>query len=97
MPPAARKRCDFPGCSAGEPDEDGNGGPYITPEGLALRAEVTADLLQHVEFAHTLPIKMLEAQLDAHKAEADLRMAEADKIREECGPTEQPAHDLDPK
>ena len=32
---------------------------------------------------------MLQAQRDAHQAEASLRKAETDKIREERGPTEQ--------
>merc|ERR1712059_65973 len=91
MPTAQRKRCDFPGCSSGEQDLDGNSGPYITPEGLALRAEVTADLLQHIKIAHELPLQLLQAQRDDKIAEAGLRKAEAEKIREERGPTEQPA------
>ena len=89
MPPAARKNCDFPGCIAGPTDEDGTRTQYITPEGLATRAEVTADLLQHVEMAHILPIKLLEAQRDATQAEANKATAEAAKIREERGPGEQ--------
>ena len=90
MPPAARKHCDFPGCASGEPDEEGQRGSYTTPEGLATRAEVNTDLMQHVEIAPTLPLKMLEAQRDAHKAEAELRKAEAAKIREERGTLEEP-------
>ena len=96
MPPAQRKRCDFPGCSSGEQDLDGNAGPYITAEGLALRAEVTADLLQHVKIAHELPLQHLQAQRDAHAAEAGLRKAEAEKIREERGPPPEPTEPAPP-
>ena len=86
MAPAQRKRCDFSRCSAGDPDEDGNSRPYVPTEGLALRTEVTADLLQHVKIAHELPLQILQALRDAHTAEAGLRKAEAEKIREERSP-----------
>ena len=83
MPNAARKRCDFPGCSLGTPDKDGQPTPYITADGLALRAEVTADLMSHVKIAHEVPLQLLQAQWDDKLAEANLRKAEAEKIREE--------------
>ena len=88
MPAAARKRCDFPGCSSGTPDEDGQSAPYITADGLMLRAEVTADFMQHVRIVHELPMQLLQAQRDDKLAEAGLRKAEAEKIRKERGPQE---------
>ena len=82
MPPATRKQCDYPGCASGEPNEEGIRAIYITPEGPATRADVNTDLMQHVEIAHTLQIKLLEAQRDADRAKANRAKAEADKLRE---------------
>ena len=86
MPPAARKSCDYPGCACGTPDEDGNREYYITPVGLQTWAEVNMDPQQHVEMAHVLPIKQLEAQQAAMQAKANLATAVAAKLREELGP-----------
>ena len=62
MPPAARKRCDFPGCNRGPPTPEGEPDCYTTPEGLATRELVTADLREHVKMVHILPIKAVEAE-----------------------------------
>ena len=83
MPPAARKRCDFPGCDRGEETPEGGSDCYITPEGLPTREKVIQDLKEHVEMAHVLPMKFLEAERDKLKAEADKLNAEAAKIRAE--------------
>ena len=88
MPPATRKQCDYPGCALGEPNEDGIRANYVTPEGLATRADIMADYLQHVEVAHKLAIQLLEAQCDADQAKAILEQAKAERIMEERGPTE---------
>ena len=62
MPPAARKRCDFPSCNRGPPTPEGEPDCYTTPEGLATRELVTADLREHVKMVHILPIKAVEAE-----------------------------------
>ena len=83
MPPATRKICDYPGCTRGPPDDDGNATPYITELGIATRAEVVADLMNHVKMAHELPLKLKESQADATRAEAEKLRAEAEKLRAE--------------
>ena len=81
MPHATRKRCDFPGCDRGQPDEDGKPDCYTTPEGLATRELVQLDLREHVEMAHLLPIKALEAEEKKLVAQANLLNEEANRIR----------------
>ena len=54
MPYATRKVCPFPGCDLGEKDGDGHPTPYFTPEGIAMRAEVSEELKEHVHMAHEL-------------------------------------------
>ena len=83
MPPASRNRCDFPGCNRGTPTPDGSPDCYTTPEGLATHDLVKADLKEHVEMAHILPIKAMEAEEKCYRAQADLVKAEADKLRAE--------------
>ena len=63
MPPAARKVCDFPGCNRGPPDGDDNPTAYITPPDLQRREEVVADLREHVNMAHELPLKLVETDV----------------------------------
>ena len=91
MPPAARQRCNFPGCNRGPPDEDGVNDCYTTPEGLATRELVSQYLKEHVEMAHMLPIKALEAEERNILAQATLVKAEADKIRAKRPPDQQAA------
>ena len=93
MPPAARKRCDFPGCDRGQPTADGQPDCYSTPEGLATRELVQADLKEHVEMAHILPIKAVEADERKLLARAALVKAEAEKLRAEQ-PRLQPTRQL---
>ena len=88
MPAAARKRCNFPACDRGMPDEDGNPDCYTTPEGLQTRDQVSADLKEHVDMAHLMPIRMLEAEEKKLQAQANLVKAEADKLRAERPPGE---------
>ena len=76
MPNATRKICNFPGCTAGEPDADENPTPYITPPYLQRRDKVSDDLKQHVFMAHELPLRHADAANNK-------LMAEATKIREE--------------
>ena len=83
MPPAARKRCDFPGCDRGTPTPDGAPDCYTTPEGLATHDLVKADLKEHMEMAHILPIKAIEAEEKRFQAQASLVRAEAEKLRAE--------------
>ena len=87
MAPAARKRCDFPGCDRGPPQPDGEPDCYITPENLATHEQVKLDLKEHVEMAHILPIKAMEAEEKRFLAQANLVKAEADKILAERDPT----------
>ena len=81
MPNATRQRCDFPGCDRGPPNEDGINDCYTTPEGLGTRELVQQYLKEHVEMAHVLPIKALEAEEKKIRAQAALVQAESDKIK----------------
>ena len=102
MPSATRKFCDFPGCSSGPPDENLTPTPYVTPQELRTREEVSEDLRNHVETAHTLRIRLAEAdakriEMEAPKLEMEVRKIEADTARAlaECEPqqpTEQAEH-----
>ena len=83
MPPAARQRCDFPGCDCGPPLEDGINDCYTTPEGLATHELVQQYLKEHVEMAYVLPIKALEAEERKILAQATLIKAESEKLRAE--------------
>ena len=85
MAPAARKYCDYPGCDRG-PELNGQPTPYITDEGIATRADVMADLNNHVRMAHELPLKMQESKAEATRAEAERLRAEAEKLRAEQPP-----------
>ena len=85
MAPAARKYCDYPGCDRG-PEVNGQPTPYITDEGIATRADVMADLNNHVRMAHELPLKMQESKAEATRAEAERLRAEAEKLRAEQPP-----------
>ena len=91
MPAAARKRCDFPGCDRGLQTPEGEPDCYVTPEGLPTRAEVIQDLKEHVEMAHVLPMRMLEAEEKKLLASAALVKAEADKLRAERPVDQQPS------
>ena len=84
MAPAGRKHCDYPGCDRG-PVVDGQPTPYVTEEGIATRADVLADLNNHVRMAHELPMKLQESKAEATRAEADRLRAEAEKLRAEQG------------
>ena len=81
MAPATRKSCDFPGCSKGEPDGQGNLTPYLTEKGLPTRADVSQDLDRHIKMAHELPLKHKEAQAEQTKADADKLRAETEVLR----------------
>ena len=83
MPPATRKYCNYPGCDGGDPDGHGNPTPYLTEEGIPTRADVVADLMNHVKMAHELPLKAKEQATEATRAEAEKIRAEAEKIRAE--------------
>ena len=91
MAPAARKTCDFPGCSKGGKDGSGNPLPYQTEEGIPTREGVKEDLNNHVRMAHELPLKHKEAATEGLKAEADKLRAEAAKIAAERPPDGQGA------
>ena len=83
MPAATRQRCDFPGCDRGPPNEDGVNDCYTTPEGLQTRELVNQYLKEHVEMAHLLPIRAIEAEEKKLAAQASVIRAEAEKIRAE--------------
>ena len=80
MAPAARKTCDFPGCSKGGTDGSGNPLLYMTDEGIPTREEVKQDLKEHVKMAHELPLKHKEAAAEELRAEAEKIRAEAAKL-----------------
>ena len=83
MAPAARKFCDYPGCSKGGKDGSGNPLPYQTEEGIPTREGVKEDLNNHVRMAHELPLKHKEAAAEELRAEADKLRAEAAKLAAE--------------
>ena len=83
MAPATRKYCDYPGCDRGP-----ESGPYVTDEGIATRADVMADLNNHVRMAHELPLKLQESKAEATRAEAERLRAEAEKLWAEQGSTQ---------
>ena len=70
MPNTSRKICDFPGCASGPIDANNLSTPYVTPADLRTREEVSADINQHVETAHTLRIRMAEANAKKMEMEA---------------------------
>ena len=80
MPLARQKLCGFPGCNLGEPDADGNPTAYVTPEGIATRAEVAEDLKDHVHMAHELALRFKEVDVEKIRAEAAKISAEATKL-----------------
>ena len=86
MPNATRKICDFPECDKGEPDEDGGPTPYITPEGIATRQEVSADLTSHVFRAHELPLRHQEAAVNKLRAETEKVQAETARVLADRAP-----------
>ena len=86
MPPAARKTCPFPGCEQGEPDDNGLPTPYITPEGIATRVEVSEELREHVRMAHELIVQHKKLEVEKIQAEADKIRAEAEKTAAERPP-----------
>ena len=69
MPPPPRRLCEFPGCEAGPPDDNGVRGPYLTHEDNTRREEVVEDLKQHVKMLHELPIHTQQAATEALKAQ----------------------------
>ena len=88
MPPPNKKRCDYPGCTSGIPNDDGPT-PFETSDDNTARAEVTEELKNHIEVANLLPIKLEEqkaktAEANAKSREADAKVieAEAKKIHE---------------
>ena len=80
MPHATRHVCDFPNCTNGEPDEDGNPTPYVTSEGLATRQEVSTDLTTHVFRAHELALRHSEAAVAKLVAETEKVKAETARV-----------------
>ena len=72
--------CGFPGCDQGEPDDDGIPTAYMTPEGIATRAEVNEELKEHVRMAHELIVKHKELEVAKLQAEADKICAEAARV-----------------
>ena len=83
MPNATRKLCNYPDCTFGEPDDDGNPTLYVTPADLQRRDEVTADLKDHVFMAHELPLRHSESATNKIMAEATKLREEAAKINAE--------------
>ena len=79
MPPANRKTCDFPGCNRDPPDDDGVATPYLTPPDLQRRKEVVADLKEHVNMAHLLPLQHVE--YDVKRTAAETAKIEAENKR----------------
>ena len=47
MAPAARRKCQRPGCTLGD-----DGGPYVTLDGLSTQESVLKDLELHLGMAH---------------------------------------------
>ena len=80
MPAATRRVCDFPDCTNGEPDEDGNPTLYVTAEGLATRQDVSTDLTNHVFRAHELPLRHSEAVVAKLVAETEKVKAETAQV-----------------
>ena len=83
MPPAARKVCDYPGCQSGPPGENAAPSPLITAENNITKEEVTADLKDHTERAHLLPLRLAENATKAREAEALVIQVQATLLREE--------------
>ena len=71
MPNASRKICEFPGCSSGPVDANQLPTPFITPAYLRTYEEVTEELRLHVETAHTILLRMADAE--AKKLEMEAR------------------------
>ena len=67
--------CNFPECSKGEPDNDGNLTPYVTPVGLKTKDEVSGDLR-----AHELPLRHAEAAVAKVKADTEKIQAETARV-----------------
>ena len=83
MPNAGRKLCDHPGCASGPLDANHLPTPYVTPADLRTREEVSDDLKLHIETAHTLSIRMAEAEakkleMEAKKLEMEVRKLEVE-------------------
>ena len=85
MPYAARKTCVVPGCTLGGPNDDGVLQPYITPEGISSRAEVSEELKEHVRMAHELALEAGKLEVSKLNAEAAKLQAEAEKIAAKRG------------
>jgi hypothetical protein len=68
--------CDFPGCQGGEPDTDGNPTPYMTSPDLTRRDEVTAELKEHMNMAHELPLRHTDFRTKQLVAETEKLQAE---------------------
>ena len=83
MPPAARKLCDFPGCTSGPPDDNSQPTPYITAQDCQTRAEVMDDLKTHIRVAHEIPFQMAKDSTLRIAIEAMKIEAEAAKLRTE--------------
>ena len=80
MAPATRQVCDYPGCSRGEPGENGEPTPYVTLQGLATRADVGEDLRTHVYRCHELPLRLAEMEVAKLKAETGKIEAETARV-----------------
>ena len=88
MPNATRKICDFPGCTRGPLDANEEPTPYITPAGLQQREEVNADLREHLNMAHELPLKHAESEVKKLAAETAKIEAENQRILLQRDPAE---------
>ena len=86
MPYATRKVCPFPGCDLGEKDDNGQPTPFITPEGISTRAEVSEELREHVHMAHELVVEHKKLEVAKINAEAAKIHAEAVKHTAENPP-----------
>ena len=86
MPSATRKLCDFPGCLSCPLDSNHLPTPYVTPADLRTREEVSEDLRQHVETAHTLQIRLAEVEskkleIETKKLEMEVRKMEVENAQ----------------
>ena len=93
MPNATRKICNFPNCSYGDPDDDGNLTPYVTPPDLQRRDEVTSDLKDHVFMAHELPLRHEEiatARITAETAQIQAQNDARQPVQQQPPAPQQP-------
>ena len=85
MPPAAPRSCEFPGCTSGAPDDNGQPQPYTTRADNQTRAEVMEDLNCHINMKHELPTQVQTNSTAMIEAETKRVQAETAKLLAQNG------------